>query len=340
MWLAPIWLFADSFAQEPAADDAVEEVVVWGDLFARWDDTRWMITNELIVPYRFLLRKDENAEFGSREMQARAVIACEKDWKLGIRRYEVSCEIEDFAIQAAIDEDRVNEDDIARAQSVLDEIDAKLSGADIQLQVSDDGRVTNLDLEALTASTQREREIQESLRQILSRMVVGFDLRLRKYNQLNEGKWHEYNSKLMALPRPPEITGGSQTGSSLVVHYLNKYQGHLVVQSIGKGLDQITIAGASRASATPGGDAISRNFTIDLIGVSIFDQDEGFMLERVWALKGAETASSFFGSGGYANNGRIAMLGTNDKPDCGPTRVVNGRNQAVSGLPKWEPIEK
>src|SRR5687768_4174773 len=117
MWLVPLWLLGGcSLAQDPAGE-AVEEGVVWGDLFGRWDDTRWMITNELVVPYRFTLKKDENVEFVSREMQSRAVIACEKDWKLGIRRYEVSCEIEDFAIQAAIDEDRVNGEDIARAQS-------------------------------------------------------------------------------------------------------------------------------------------------------------------------------------------------------------------------------
>ena len=34
------------------------------------------------------------------------------------------------------------------------------------------------------------------------RDVVGFDLKLRKFNQLNEGKWQEYNTKLMSIPLP------------------------------------------------------------------------------------------------------------------------------------------
>lgn len=327
MWLVPMWLGGGSWAAEGPEDDAVEEVVVWGDLFARWDDTRWIITNEILAPFPFVLRRDENSEFFSQQMVVRTVVGCNKDWKLGGHRYEVSCEIEDFGIQAAIAEDRVSDEDIARAQSVLDEIDAKLSGAKIQLQVADDGRVLNLSLEGVEGDNSRERAIEETLRQILSRLVVGFNLKLRKFNQLNEGKWHEYNSTLMSLPRPPEI-GGGQAGSSLVVHYLNKYQGHLVVQSIGKGLDQVTVAN------------VTRNYTLDLIGVSIFDPNEGYMLERVWSLKGAETASSFFNSGGYANNGRIAVLGTQDKPDCGATRVVNGTNQTFENLPKWQPMEQ
>jgi hypothetical protein len=287
-----------------------------------------MVTNEMAIPYPMVLRKDENDEFSTQEMVVRAVIGCSKEWKLGGHRYEVACEIEDFGIQAAVAEDRVNDDDAARAQGVLDEIDAKLSGAKLQLQVADDGRVTNIDLEGLPSENTRERDISETLRQILSRLVVGFNLKLRKFNQLNEGKWYEYRSTLMSMPRPPEYSGGGQLGSSLLVHYLNKYKGHLVVQSIGEGLDQLDIGG------------VTRSFKLDLIGVSLFDPNEGFMLERVWALKGQETASSFFASGGYYNNGRIAMLGTQDKPDCGPTRVVNGSHQSFPNLPKWQPMER
>jgi hypothetical protein len=78
---------------------------------------------------------------------------------------------------------------------------------------------------------------------------------------------------------------------------------------------------------------------LDLIGVSLFDPGEGFMLERVWALKGQDTASSLFTAGGYYNNGRIAMLGEHDKPDCGPTQIVNGRTQHFPELPPWEALD-
>ncbi|MEQ1567054.1 MAG: hypothetical protein ABMA64_15555 [Myxococcota bacterium] len=325
MWVLAWLLSGPSLAVDA---DVTEEVVVWGDLFARWDDTRWSIANEIGMPFPFFLRRDENLEFASTEMVVKAVIGCSKEWKLSGRKFEVGCEIEDFAIQASMAEDRVNDEDIARAQSVLDEVDAKLTGAKLQLQVSDDGRVTNVSLEGITAENARQRSMEETLTQILSRLIGGFDLKLRKYNQLNEGKWHEYNAKVLAIPRPPEYTNAGQTGSNLVVHYLNRYRGHLMVQSIGKGLEQLTVAGQVR------------NFTLDLIGVSIFDEREGYMLERVWAIKGVETASSFFSSGGYYNNGRIAVLGTADKPDLGPSRVVNGSRQNFANLPPWERMEQ
>ena len=49
----------DSLAQTPAADVA-EEVVVYGDLFARWDGTRWFIETETVLPYTLSLTADEN----------------------------------------------------------------------------------------------------------------------------------------------------------------------------------------------------------------------------------------------------------------------------------------
>jgi hypothetical protein len=311
--------------------DPTEEVVVWGDLFARWDDTRWMITTEVALPYEITLARDENQEFDTREVALKTVIGCNKDWRLNKRRYEVGCVIEDFAMQAAVSERRVTEQDIERAQAVLDEIDAKLSGAKLQLQVADDGRVTNLDLEGVPRQNRRQSDIQETLRQILSRVVVGFNLKLQKYNQLHEGKWYEYNSSILSVP------GASSTaamGSNLVVHYLNPFQGHIIVQSIGKGM--VSVDGAPVANS-----AVQKmDIALELIGVSTFDKAQGYMLERVWAINGSTTAASMFVSQPYYNAGRIWTLGELDKPDCGPTRVVNGRKQRVAGLPSWEPIER
>lgn len=326
-------LFLPTAAHAEEVDEAVEEIVVWGDLFARWDDTRWLITTELALPYAFQFLKDENLGFPSREFQFRTVIRCNKQWRLGRHRYEVDCVIEDFGMQAALDYDRVKPGDITDATAVLEEIDAKLTNAAIQLQVADDGRVTNLSLEGVPASNRRQSEMQETLRQVLSRLVVGFNLKLQEYNQLNEGKWHEYNSTLMSLPMPPGI--GGAPGSSLVVHYLNRYKGHILVQSIGKGVVQIPLVES-------GGGQAGQNLTFetDLIGVSLFDPDNGFMMERVWALDGRPTSSNFFDQGRYFHAGKLTMLGTEDRPDVGPTRVVNGRRFTVPELPEWEPIER
>lgn len=339
-WLVLVtaWVLGILAVPQPSAAediDPTEEIVVWGDLFARWDGTRWMITTEVTLPYELTLSRDENAEFDTREFTLKTVIGCNKDWRLNKRRYEVGCVIEDFAMQAAVAERVVTEEDVARAQSVLDEIDAKLSGAKLQIQVADDGRVTNLDLEGVPRQSRRQSDIHETLRQVLSRIIVGFNLKLQKYNQLHEGKWYEYNSSLLSLP------GASSTaamGSNMIVHYLNPFQGHIIVQSIGKGM--VAVDGAPVVYQGAAVDIQKIPVTLDMIGVSTFDKDGGYMLERVWAINGTTTASAMFTQQPYYNAGRIWNLGELDKPDCGPTRVVNGRKQSVPGLPKWEPIER
>jgi hypothetical protein len=310
-----VWLLALANAEE---DDPAEEIVVWGDLFARWDDTRWFVSTESVLPYELKLKRDENTEFETNQVLFQTVIACDKEWKLGKRRYEVACRIEDFAMRAAIAEDVVSEKDVARAQLVLDQVDAKLTDATLSLQVAADGRVVNLGLDGVPRDNERESDIHETLRQVLSRAVVGFNLKMQRYNQLHEGKWAEYNSTVMSM-RP------GTPGSSMLVHHLNRYRGHVLVQSIGKGVTSL------------GGDTGTVNYELDFIGVSTFDDVEGFMTERVWALAGTSTASAFFDQGSYANMGRITMLGTDDRPDCGPSRVMNGRTQSYPFLPRWIP---
>ncbi len=304
------------------ADDAAEEVVVWGDLFARWDETRWMITTEVGVPYTIELTRDQNQEFETSLFQIRAIFACEKGFKMGRKKYEVSCKVEDFGMISVIAERRVREADVERAQAVLDEIDAKLTGAAMQLQVASDGRVLNVDLEGLPKQNRRQSRAQETLRQIMSRLIAGYNLKMQKYNQLHEGKWVEYNSTIMAMPLPPEVPGSM--GSNMLVHYLNRYKGHVVVQSIGKGMTEVK----------------GVNFETDLIGVSIFDDEQGFMTERVWALTGESTASAFFQTQLYFHAGRVNMLGESDRPSVGDTTIVNGPGQKFEGLDAWVPIER
>jgi hypothetical protein len=310
-----------------AQEAPAEEIVVWGDLFARWDNTRWFIQTEVGTPWKVQFNVD-NRYFATQEYQLRIILACAKDWKLGNHKYEVTCSIEDFGVVASLAERNVTEADVARAQEILDVIDAQLTHAAVELQVADDGRVTNLQLEGTDRSTRRQSEVSETLRQMLSRVVVGFNMKLQKFNQLHEGKWTEFNSTLMTLPLPPDIPGS--IGSSMLVHYLNRYQGHVIVQSLGKGSTDVSVDGG-----TP------RIYDLNMVGVSVFDPTDGFMTERVWALDGNPTAGVLFGSGAqYFHAGRIQMLGTEDHPTVGPTRPVNGRKQASLLLPAWEPLER
>jgi hypothetical protein len=302
---------------EVRADD---ELIVYGDLFARWSDTRWFIETEVRLPTWMFWAANLNYEMRVVAFQIRAVLACEKEWKLSRRRYEVACRMEDIAIQAAIMEDKFK-----HAQAILDEMVGKLKGAAVQLQVLDNGRVSNIDLEGLPPPrNRRENQIAEALRVILSRLVVGFDMKLRKSNFLETGQWVENRSALLSMP-----SVSLSPASGLVVHQLNGFDGHILVQTKGEG--QIL------------GDDGS-NYAVEINGVSIYDEDQGFMTERVWSLVGRRTAESFFAYGtalaDYAHAGRLRMLGDTEKVDVGPTREVRFPNmKGKEDLALWTPIE-
>lgn len=333
---APFDDVEDDTPKGPHSVRSDDEVTVYGDLFARWDDTRWFIATEVQLPgtaYQ-VSGSDVSSARGmawfwsntNREMrvpayQLRAVLACAKDWKLSGRKYEVSCTIEDFGLQAVVFEDNYD-----YAQAILDEYDRKFTGARIQMQVKDNGRVTNIDLEGVPdARNERERRIQESQRQLLSRMVVGYDMKLRKSNYLASGQWVETRSALLSMP-----SSTLTPASGLIVHQLNGYRGHVIVQTKGEGQIQ---------------DDAGVSYKAEITGVSVYDDDEGYMTERVWALRATPTAgggSLFDTANGpsYMHSGVLRLLGDVEVADVGPTReVALPANAASRGLPVWTPVE-
>jgi hypothetical protein len=121
----------------------------------------------------------------------------------------------------------------------------------------------------------------------------------------------------------------------MLVHQLNKYQGQLVVQSVGRG----TISY---------GDGANENFfSTRFNGVSIYDKEEGYMTERVWSLYGNPTASSAMANSGagapYWHAGRIRVLKEGEVADVGETEEVAmpaaPEEYLKQGLKKWVPLE-
>lgn len=301
-----------------------EEVTVYGDLFARWEGTRWFIATEVQLPIGTWFYADQNYQMRVQGYQVRSVLACDKDWKLSGRKYEVSCRIEDLGLQAVCGE----APDFPHVSAILDEMDAKLTGARVQLQVKDNGRVVNIDLEDVPPPrNRRERRVNEAIRQVLTRLVVGFDMKLRKSNFLSTGQWVETKSALLSMP-----SSTLTPASGLVVHQLNGYKGHVVVQTKGEG--QIM-------EVDGGGNEI--NYAVELNGVAIYDEEEGFMTERVWSMKAERTASTYMEwgmtRGIYTHSGLLRMLGEKERVDVGPTREVRTASAGrLPALPMWEPV--
>jgi len=318
-------LLLSAAAHADPKPDISEEVTVYGDLFARWDNTRWKVENELVLPFRLPLNMELNKGFQTYAVQMETVFLCAKSWKLGPKSWEVDCTIEDFAIRSLVREKKPSQQLIDNSRQVLAEIDERLTGARIQLQVTDDGRVTNFDLEGLSKDNRRLAEIHEVQRQLMRQVLVGFHLKLRKDRMLQEGKWHEYNSELMSIPVPPELTASA--GSSLLVHHLNHYQGHVLVQSIGEAGLFVDYGGRREVT-----------YSARLDGVAIFDPSEGYMIERVWTLNGSPSASAQFGQG-YWHTGKIAKLEKETVVQLGETAPVVQEDREFEGLKTWKSLK-
>ncbi|MEZ4235315.1 MAG: hypothetical protein R3F59_03980 [Myxococcota bacterium] len=352
-----------------------DEIVVYGDDFARWDHTRWLVLNELWFPFGATFAADRNRQFDSFAFQIRAVLLCDKDDKLSKRRWEVSCHIEDIGLQATSLRRWKREKDREVVQQVLDELDGKLTGMAVQMQVADDGGVQNFDLEGVTADNDREITIQETLRQVLSRMMAGFHLRIPEHAQ-RAGQWVEYHSELMDLP---SLT--SSRGNTQLVHLVTPREGLQIVQSVGNGsasvaipvtqrdafaagqfdeLSEVAIDKASGATAATPDDSVGESaskasmgskressieatYQLEASGVAVFRKSDGIMTERIWTVDGKPTAGSAGGTTSqpapFRNMGRIQQLGPDEKPDVGPTRQVAWPGRAMEGLPAWETIE-
>jgi hypothetical protein len=347
--LLPMPAFSDEKGER-----APEEVVVYGDPYARWDGTRWYVDTQIGFPRPYVLEAKVNHMMEATAVELKMTIACEKTWRRSKSRHEVDCKIEDVGLQAA--SWRKEE---PYAQEILDEFDANLSKADIQLIVSDDGRLVDVDLEGLEGDNDREKTIREEARMLLARAMVGFHMKLPPRNQIREGQWVEYDSQVFQMPLMMNaqrtnaavnqgVQGATQNaganrgaivvnsiGGSYIIHQLDRYKGHLVVQSVGEGT--VEVGDSNPDDAESGGN--QSWFKINLDGVAIYDEQTGIMTERVWSMHGRTTAGSSMADGRvdplYFHNGRIRMLGKDEKVEVGPTQRVERPGVATTTLPRW-----
>jgi hypothetical protein len=344
-----------------AADEAEtsDEILVYADDFARWDNTRWHVLSEVIVPLPLTFGANENSDFFSYAAQTRMVLLCQKDGEASTKRVEALCEIEDIGILATSVRNFAKERDRERVQRVLDEIDATLTGAKLQLQVDVKGGVNNVDIEGLTARNERERTNHESLRQLLLRALAGFHLRIPDHAQ-REGQWYEYGSTLMMLP-----SMAASRGSSTMVHTVSLHRGegyaYQLVQTMGHGVSQVNLPNVdlSRpATTTPpkvssaterveivevvgNESSVELTYALDVTAVAVFERETGVMTERVWATRGSPTASSGSGTlnNPFRNVGKLRLLGADERPDVGPTGQVSWPMQTMEGLHPWVDLD-
>jgi hypothetical protein len=221
------------FALAVAAFGAPEEIVVYGDGFARWDNTRWYVSSEILSPFAWQLQAKRNASLPTHALSIRAVLACNLDAPLGKRGYEVLCVLEDLQLSAAHADPNPGPLARAGADAVLAHLDDTLTGASLQLHVRANGAVSNVDLEGLEAGDRRSASAAEALRGVLGRLAAGFHLKAK--HGLGD-TWVERDPLLLRLP---SLIGSS--GSSELVHRFSEVDHMWVVQTVGSGVASVPI---------------------------------------------------------------------------------------------------
>jgi len=329
---------AAALAQSPPSveqdevDVPTDEIIVWGDRFLRWE-RRWLVETEVHFAGPFELLAERNHQARVKSLQIRAVLDCDKDVKLLGANWEVNCTLEDLGLVGLVFRPGFHD------QDVIEEVDAALTGARLQLQVSPEGGVVDVDVEGLVPRNQRDRDRIELYRQVLSRVILPFHMGLPKV--IRDGaKWYEYNSRLMTMP-----SAYGSGGSTRIAHFMNAYDGHLLVQSTGEGIMRPVVGVDGHEEAEDGTVSIRDppvdSYEATMSGVAIFDPDTGIMSERVWTMDAGLTASSpnLLRGFRYHHRGHIRLLGQQDTPDVGKTYFARQDEEAPGQARIWVPLE-
>ena len=319
-----IWVVIGIWVVAPSAKADNEDIVVYGDRFQRWDGTRWFVASETTLPAPVTIHNFNSQSMRIIAYQMHVLLRCEKDWRITARRWEVLCAIEDLSIQVV--PWRSDAQRLEHNQALIDAWRTRLVGSMIQLQVKSNGRVDNVDLEGIKNTNRRDARAIEQMRQLLLQSMAGFDMKLRRNNFLNTGQWVEYRSPLLSLPGSDQPS----LGSALIVHQLDRYRGHLLVQTVGEGTytHQITTAHS----------ILPLNYRLELDGVALYSEANGYMTDRVWSVSGTPSASQF-SSAPYFSAGRIQQLGDQQFARVGPSQQVKLAGEKTM-VPQWISIEE
>ena len=287
------------------------------DLSWDWEQShRFYMAVEVHLPVKMWFNAERNTEVRAVAYQIRSIIDCEPGRRELKKVFEISCEIEDIALVAA-----AHPGDSGLMLPVLQEFDAALTGATLQLQVGENGRLRNVDLEDVRRANRRLSEQAENLRLILIRMVAGLDLHLPRPRTTEGDAWVQYRDVVLDSPSGTGTAGGIE-----IVHLAtSRADGLLDIQTQG------------RAVIMPL-DIEGNFYDTQYEAQAVFDPDRG-LIYRNWTTAGTPTASSQIALGArgidYLQTGELRQLRPGELHDIGETRESNPPDVTQTALQNW-----
>lgn len=178
-----------AMAQQPD-----EEVIVVGNPFARWDDTRWHLHTQVGLPWSMPLYAANNNELAVSAYDLDLVLHCKLAERVSKRAYEAICAVEDASLEVVADRPRAK-----WSVRVLTEAIQSLRNLTLRMRVFDDGRVGSVAMEGEPDNNRRVSVMWENIRQMARNSVVSFYSDTPTPLRVGQ-QWIERNHPLFSLP--------------------------------------------------------------------------------------------------------------------------------------------
>ena len=299
-------LLSSALAVQQAAPESLE----WD-----WSEPqRYYLETEVRLPYLMWLGKQFNEQARVNAFQLRLVTDCVPGAE-GKRRSEVFCTIEEIGIKAS----GVRQEQ-GLLQPILEEIDERLTGTVVQLEVRHDGRLANIDLEKLSRRNRRVGRINENLRLVLTRAFAGLDLPMPR--RADDPQWVQHDAWILRAPAAQGSVGTAQ----LVHQWGDELAGRHQIVSGG------------RAIIVPANSL--NQYDARMTSEAWFDSVNGRLIDRVWTMAAGPTPSSALAEGTagypYLQVGRLAALGADQSHPVGETEELPPLDDDPTALQQWQ----
>ena len=275
-WMGAAMLL--SLASPALATDGLE--VQWAE-----GETRvYSLQSRTLLPSLMRIQAAENLDARVAQVWLDVVATCGIDELMGKKRINLVCTLDDVQIRAA-----VVHKDLARAPKIIAEMDAALSGGQVQLQYLRDGRLRGLDLEGVDKSTPRLDEQHEVLRLLLMRTFAPLDVGLPKKGDDGGAPWTVRETQALALP----VQSGT-LGNYRLAWTVDGTEGN--VASLSSAAQGVITGGPMVKSGQGEEPAIQVKVKLD--GSAHFDVSTGVLLDHTYNVEGTHLASSAMAEAG------------------------------------------
>lgn len=188
-----------------------------------------------------------------------------------------TCDIDDVQFSAA-------GEDPDNLLPILDEWDQKLvNDSTIELTLTDDGKLKEVDLIGLNERNNRIRGIKETMHALLTRGFSTFDLQLPKKGSDGGESWKQKSELVMQLP----VLVGGVGSSQLQNEVTGEADGVATIETTGRGSLMV-----GEMVEGPGDRRPPDVFDFTVASTADFDTEAGFLRSRVLQVHGELTPGS------------------------------------------------